>query len=668
MPTLFADPDSHPYPFPLTRARLLGWVQAPRVRHAHPVHSSAAASQIEPPPALALARHAPSLARDTPAHPVGVLSRNILRGKGPLAQLMRENALYPVFQPIASLGNGSIHAHEALIRGPQSTPLHTPDALLDAARREDLLLDFELFCVIAAVHRWGSFNEPGRLFVNISAAALVQAVTQREGSSDHIDFIRQAGVMPRMLVLELTEHERVTDMGALAEAAAEVRAAGVSLALDDFGDGRSSLRLWSQIKPEIVKIDKYFTKNISNHAENLQTLQAIKQIAAIFGSELVAEGIETQEDLRVLRDLNIAYGQGYFLGRPALLPRAEVEPAASVALRDRSVAVFPELERAARGGHLRGLSVMAAPVATLQTSNDAMAVIFMSHPELHAAAVVDDSRPVAIINRQQFMNDYAKLYFREVSGRKPCVTLANHAPRLIELNHNIDELVGILTSQDQRYLRDGFIVTDNGRYVGLGTGDQLVRSVTEARIESARHANPLTFLPGNIPISQHIERLLASGVDFVACYADLNNFKPFNDHYGYWRGDEMIRLVAKLAVMHCDPQRDFVGHVGGDDFLILFQSQDWQARCQRIISEFRSFALELYDAPAREAGGIHGEDRHGDIRFFPCTTLSIGTVQIRGGQYRKADEVATQAALAKHEAKKAGEGVFILGSSVHLGA
>jgi hypothetical protein len=71
---------------------------------------------------------------------------------------------------------------------------------------------------------------------------------------------------------------------------------------------------------------------------------------------------------------------------------------------------------------------------------------------------------------------------------------ANLAPRIIERDHKIDELVGILTSEDQRYLADGFIVTDNGRYVGLGTGDQLVRSVTETRIEAARHANPPTPL------------------------------------------------------------------------------------------------------------------------------------------------------------------------------
>jgi diguanylate cyclase (GGDEF)-like protein len=222
----------------------------------------------------------------------------------------------------------------------------------------------------------------------------------------------------------------------------------------------------------------------------------------------------------------------------------------------------------------------------------------------------------------------------------------------------VDELVGILTSQDQRYLSDGFIVTENGHYVGLGTGDQLVRSVTETRIESARHANPLTFLPGNIPISQHIERLLKKKSNFFACYADLNNFKPFNDYFGYWRGDEMIRLLARVAMEQCDAQRDFLGHVGGDDFILLFQSEDWRVRSEKLVEAFNERALELFDAPTREAGGIHAEDRHGVPRFFPCTTVSIGAVAIDASQYVRAEEVANLAALAKHDAKSKGLGVY----------
>jgi diguanylate cyclase (GGDEF)-like protein len=594
--------------------------------------------------------------------PTALLSTAARRGRGPLASLMRGNGLYPVFQPIVSLRDGTIYSHEALIRGPQGTVLHTPDALLAAAAREDLNFEFENRCVSVALDRWGALLEPGRLFVNISAEVLVH-VLKRCGRDVLMELISDFGVLPRMLVLEITEHERVSDMDYLANVVQEIRGAGVSLALDDFGDGRSSLRLWSQLKPEIVKIDKYFTKDISQHADKLKTIQALQQIAAIFDTALVAEGIETEDDLRVLRDLGIAYGQGYFLGRPALLPREHIEPKALEVMQDRRVAVYPELRRASHVGHINRIAVVDAPSVALCTTNDELTALFLAHTDLHAVAVVDGSRPVGIINRSRFMDAYSKLYYRELWGRKPCVAHINPDPRLIERNHNVDELIGILTSNDQRYLADGFIVTENGRYVGLGTGDQLVRSVMETRIEAARHANPLTFLPGNIPISQHIERLLNSGVEFVACYADLNNFKPFNDQYGYWRGDEMIRLVARLAQAHCDPQRDFVGHVGGDDFIILYQSADWQLQCQQIVREFALQAIELFDAPAREAGGIHAEDRHGVSRFFPLTTLSIGAVKIHRDEFSSAEQVASLAARAKHDAKIHGEGLVIRDNS-----
>lgn len=194
-------------------------------------------------------------------------------------------------------------------------------------------------------------------------------------------------------------------------------------------------------------------------------------------------------------------------------------------------------------------------------------------------------------------------------------------------------------------------MTENGRYIGLGTGDQLVRSATEVRLEADRHANPLTFLPDNIPISQHIERLIEADADFVAGYADLNHFKPFNVHSGSWRGDEMIHLVANLTLAHCDAKRDFVGQVGGGDFIFLFQSSDLLPRCEAIVQEFAERALALFDSPARPEGGIHAEGRQRVPRFSPFTTLSIGAVRTQPGQYGHAEELANAAALAKHDAK-----------------
>lgn len=105
---------------------------------------------------------------------------------------------------------------------------------------------------------------------------------------------------------------------------------------------------------------------------------------------------------------------------------------------------------------------------------------------------------------------------------------ANTSPLVVDLHTSLEQLTAILTSSDQRYLSEGFGITEGGAYRGLGRGEELVQRVTAARIEAARHANPLTLLPGNIPITEHIERLLAGRARFAAAYADLNHFKPFN--------------------------------------------------------------------------------------------------------------------------------------------
>jgi GGDEF domain-containing protein len=99
--------------------------------------------------------------------------------------------------------------------------------------------------------------------------------------------------------------------------------------------------------------------------------------------------------------------------------------------------------------------------------------------------------------------------------------------------------------------------------------------------------------------------------------------------------------------------------VGGDDFILLYQSEDWQSQCQQIIDEFAQQAVALFDAPARAAGGIQAEDRFGVVRFFPLTTLSIGAVSINPHQFVNAEQVASVAALAKHHAKTEGKGLVV---------
>ncbi|MBK6472099.1 MAG: phosphodiesterase [Betaproteobacteria bacterium] len=578
-----------------------------------------------------------------------------------VGQILARKALQAHYQPIVQLKNGDVMGHESLIRGPADSALRAPDALFQAARAENLTVELEEACLRQGLRSWVAQAPGTRLFLNLSASTLVDMVN-RMSLSGVLQALDAAEVSPAALVIEVTEHEHIADLPRLIEVASALRSQGLRFALDDFGDGRSSLRLWAELRPEIVKIDKYFIHGMQDQAVKVQTLKGLTRFAETFGTVLVAEGIETEAELQVVRDLGIELGQGYFLGRPDAVPATAVLPRAQEVIASAVIAVLPEMTRAASADFT--VERLAIKVSTLGPAAlmDDVAKAFADDSTLRALALVDGGRPVGLLNRQAFVDRYARPYFKELYGRKTALSFANTTPLILDKHTGLDAMTAVLTSSDQRYLTEGFIVTESGRFLGLGTGEQLVRVVTEARIEAARHANPLTFLPGNVPISQHIARLLASGGEFVACYGDLNDFKPYNDLYGYWRGDEMIRLVARTLVSHCDPRRDFVGHVGGDDFVVLFQSDDWLDRCERIVAAFNDAALSLFDDDALANGGIEAEDRHGVRRFFKCTTLSIGAVPVRPGAFTRPEQVASAAAAAKHRAKLSSIGLAIEGS------
>jgi diguanylate cyclase (GGDEF)-like protein len=578
-----------------------------------------------------------------------------------IAALIAGGRLHPVFQPILDVARSSIVAHEGLIRGPSGSALHLPSALFPAAIAAGLTNELEFAAASVIFTAYAHSRNTGLLFVNFSARSITQLGSDR-GRREFQDSLLRCQMPARSLVIEITEHERVEDHQILTHAIQFLRSLGVCIALDDFGDGKSSLRLWAELQPEFLKIDRYFCHGIHADGRKVQTVKAMLQLAENFGSRVIAEGIEDTADLRVVRDLGVSFVQGYATGRPHEQPVTGIPAAALAVLAGREIAVFPELRRISQFTPKAGRLLVEAPAVTAASSNQKLLELFQAHPRLHAIAVVDQDRPIGLVNRRRFTEQYMLPYYPEIYGRKSCTTFMDSDPVIIEISQPIEDLAQVLTSDDQRYLNAGFVLVDAGSYVGLGTAEQLVRSVTELRIEAARHANPLTFLPGNIPISEHIRRLLAGNSAFGATYCDLNNFKPFNDQFGYWQGDKMIRLLASIIISECDPQRDFAGHVGGDDFVVLFQSADWETRCLRIVAHFNTAALTLFDEETRRRGFIEAEDRKGNYSTFPLTTVSIGALYVSPGMFHIAEDVASAAAAAKHHAKRQNAGLYIHGA------
>lgn len=569
-----------------------------------------------------------------------------------------QKGLHAVFQPLVRLDTLEIVAHEGLARPPEQLGgISTPE-LLNLARVEGRLGEFELAAARTVCSAFMALNPRGRLLVNLSAQAFMQESIKPD---DLIAALSSNGMDLSRITIELTERDIVDEPARLAHALGYLRAHGVRFALDDFGNGHSNFEMWNEIHPEVVKIDRYLIHGLAKSAERLAIVRALCQVAETLGADLVGEGVEDPDDLRMLRELGIPYAQGFLLGYPAAQICDKINDNVLTALSHHTVSVPPRprgpvTQRPMHLGHL----VIEAPALTAHQNNNDVIALFARMPELHALAVVEEERPIGIINRRIFSERMAQPYTRELFGRKSCTAFMHEAPLLCDVRQSLESMADILRGQDQRYLSDGFVITREGLYLGLGTGESLVRRVTELRIEAARYANPLTFLPGNIPVTEHVARLLRAELPFTVAYVDLNHFKPFNDQYGYFRGDEMIRLLAGILTAQVNPRCDFVGHIGGDDFLLVFQSEDWEERCKHMVTLFNQRAQNLFAPEDIARQGIVGEDRHGNTQFFPLTTVAIGAVRVLPPFPGHPETLATLAARAKRHAKRAQVGFYLL--------
>jgi len=172
------------------------------------------------------------------------------------------------------------------------------------------------------------------------------------------------------------------------------------------------------------------------------------------------------------------------------------------------------------------------------------------------------------------------------------------------------------------------------------------------RTRQGLEANPLTRLPGNITIENEILRRLEANQPFAVLYLDLNFFKAYNDIYGFIRGDDVIKETAKIILKEADKDRGFVGHIGGDDFIVLTDPQTCEALCERIILRFDESVSTFYNEADREKGFIETKDRRGQMARFPLLSIAIGVVTNKYRQISSLGEVSSIGAEMKHFAKE----------------
>ncbi|MGM0543849.1 MAG: bifunctional diguanylate cyclase/phosphodiesterase [Pseudomonadota bacterium] len=565
-----------------------------------------------------------------------------------LDRIIRAEDLQVLFQPIVDASQQAIYGYEALIRGPRSSPLHSPLRLFEVATQAGLLVELDLLCRRLAIRRFAELGLPHLLFLNVMPLTIVERDFQ-EGLT--LGFIRESGLPAERVVIELTEHVPIHDYQLMRQAVAHYRDMGFQVALDDLGAGHSSLRHWSELRPDFVKLDRHFISGIDQEPAKREFLRSILDVARSLDCQLIAEGVETAAEHLCLWELDrgLALLQGFYFARPSVEPPLE--------LQMRLPAAEP---LASPAGRTARSICQAIEAVTPDCAIPVLAERFRQQPALRCVAVVDNGKPVAVVRRSGFLTLFTNPFSHALYGKRPVLDVADPRSLIASASTLLDVLSQQLTDSRDIEQEDFVIVNDDGEYMGMGNIVDLLREITAIQVRQARHANPLTGLPGNILINETLSRYLNAGEGVAAAYVDLDNFKAFNDAYGYGRGDHMIISLSRLLQAQVDSVGGFIGHIGGDDFMMLLPLAHWEKVCQEILQHMEVMAPGFYEDQDRKRGGIRIENRQGVVSFFPFVSVSIAVKPITPTAHCKALDVAAELSALKQQAKKIpGNSLFV---------
>jgi diguanylate cyclase (GGDEF)-like protein len=554
--------------------------------------------------------------------------------------------LQPVFQPIVSLRSHTVFGFEGLIRGAQDTMLEFPDQLFDLANKRGIVAELDHLARASVLNKYSSQPLKHYLFLNTIPEVLSRPKHLRE----FLRTIDTFGVAPENIVIEITEQTQIKSTKEFIQGVEKYREHGFLLALDDLGTGYNGLKLWSQLKPEFVKVDKHFILNISKDAEKYHFLETIHGLANNLNSQIIAEGVENEEDLKVLEKYGIPFVQGYLFSPP----RPEVSDQLLYQWTSSGPALLNKEGK---------VSYLSRPIKAISSSMKVNQVtdLFLEADNINYFPVVDEGIVHGIVWRRDLMNLLASRFGRELYAKKPIKTIMDNNPIVVDHSVPVEDLSRIITDSSYLLHSEAFIITQNNKYLGCGGLYDLLRYITDLKIQNALYSNPLSGLPGNVPIQKKMQQWLDDKHHFCMFYFDLDNFKAFNDLYSFEQGDGILKAFSTLLQRHVTHADDFLGHIGGDDFVLLTrQVEGFTSLASNIINDFQEMILTFYNKRDIQQGGIQGVDREGNQKLYDIMSVSIGIMEVIPGDIDHQQHLSSIATQAKKQAKK------IPGSCYHI--
>jgi len=568
-----------------------------------------------------------------------------------ILELLDSNSLTTYFQPIFSSKKETVYGYEALTRIKEDKRNINIGDLFKGAILTNTISSLDVKCrenAISLASLLGINYNNAYLFINICPEALMDPA-HRVGITDEL--ADKWSISKERIVLEITEETAIHNCKLFKDTIVYYKKRGYKIAIDDFGAGYGGLKMLSIIEPDFVKIDRHFISNIHKATVKFNLVNSIASACHRLGIKVIAEGIEQGEELKVVMNMGIELLQGYYLCKP--LP---------ILNRDR--AVIPTVHsKKTNWGSTKGEQYFIGdiadrvdpilPSARLTTAFNR----FIRTPELRSLPVVEDERVVGILHRNRFLenNILGKYgYGMHLNATKCIADIMEQPSLMVEADTTLEDVAQRIQSRKFEFLYDDICVLKNGKYYGIVAVHSLLDAITERSLILARNANPLTGLPGNESIQREINKRLFQNMHFDVCYIDINNFKPYNDHYGFEKGDMVIKALAGIIVESLegyDSDFNFIGHIGGDDFILIVHPQISIPICNNIISRFEAKLWEFHGAEDYKKGYYISKNRKNEEEIFNLLSISIGIVSTEVYKIESYAQLASIATEVKKAAK-----------------
>jgi EAL domain-containing protein (putative c-di-GMP-specific phosphodiesterase class I)/GGDEF domain-containing protein len=460
------------------------------------------------------------------------------------------------------------------------------------------------------------------------------------------------GLDQKSVVIEIPERETITDYGVFERQLRYYLEQGFRVALDDVGTGHSGLVTLVTCRPHFMKLDTALSHEIDRYSDKQQLVKSLIAFAASAGSAVIAKGVETWGELETLSRLGVRYAESFLFARPATLPP---EPDEETRVEVRRVTRQFTYRESDLNESVGPLAVRCGTILEKQRRGEDVNRIFKQEPSLDHLTILRGERPVALITRQHYYNQTGGPVGYHLFQWQPAEELARPTPLIVDDSTNVTTLAKLAMERPLDELYEPVIVVDHaGKLLGTVTIRQLIMRSTALEVQSAQGSSPLTGLPGNRSIESWILRASVQR-DTHVLYADLDRFKEYNDCYGFLRGDELIRCLARVLSQGLPTlsAQAKLGHIGGDDFVIVSPAVIREEEVEDLCRQFDSAKADLFDPGDVERGFFRTSDRQGREVEVPLVTLSVAVVPCEAVQSPEhPGALAQRAASLKRKVKE----------------